>query len=113
MDAKLKEEKLRMLTDRIESQLRKAIATDPNPIYTNLSDCCYFCNTWTTTLRLTIVEDPSGLYDDGAPACEKCIERRNLRPLDNMKALEYEARTRAVVRIRKGTGTILSIERRC
>lgn len=103
METRTLEEKLKIMTDRIEAQLRKIIATEPNPIYTDLSDCCCFCNGWTTRLKLTIVEDPSGLYDDGAPACQKCIERRKLRPLNNAKALEYRARAEAILRIRKGT----------
>lgn len=107
METRIKVDKLKMLTDRIEAQLRKIIAQDPNPVYTDLSDCCCFCNRWTTCLHLTIVEDPSGLYDDGAPACQKCIERYNLKPLSNAKALEYAARTEAIMRIRRGTGEVL------
>jgi hypothetical protein len=95
-------ELINKLADRIEQELRDAIATEPYPFYTNLDDACDFCFKPKTRLELKIVIDPREIFDESR-ACDDCIKKEGLVISNSDKALDYEARTIAIMRIRQGT----------
>lgn len=110
----MQEERLERRADQIEKELRDAIAVEPYPFYTDLEVTCDFCYRKTTRVRVKLVKDPNGIFDD-CIACLSCIDTRNLTLSNSEKALDFEARTIAILRIRKSTQVELpdeSIERR-
>lgn len=102
-----REERVKRLADVEEYRLRKIVATDPNPIYTDMKDYCDVCLGSFNRLNIRIVDDFKNLDDDGIRACAECIKRYELKVLSNRKALEYEAMTEAIRRIIRGTQIII------
>jgi hypothetical protein len=96
-------EKIRRLADIEEHKLRKVIATDPHPVYTDMDDYCDVCCLRLNRIHIRIVEDVQNMDDNGIRACLDCIKKHDLKVLDNKKALEYEPMTEAKLRIKKGT----------
>lgn len=102
-DLEERAEKIKRLADIEEQRLRKIIATDPHPAYTAMDDYCDVCYQRLNRIHIRIVEDFKDLDDTGIKGCLNCIKNHNLKVLDNKKALEYEAMTEAIRRIKKGT----------
>lgn len=98
-----REVRIQRLADMEEHRLRKMIAADPNPIYTEMKDYCDVCLGSSNRLNIRIVQDFKNLDEDGIKACLDCIKSYNLNVLSNRKALEYEAMSEAIRRIIKGT----------
>ncbi|MBA4544409.1 MULTISPECIES: hypothetical protein [Thermoactinomyces] len=96
-------EKIRRQADIEEYKLRKVIATDPHPVYTDMDDFCDVCCLRMNRIYIRIVDDFKDMDDNGIRACLDCIEKYDLKVLSNQKAIEYEAMTEAKIRIKKGT----------
>jgi hypothetical protein len=96
-------ELIHKLADRIEQELRDAISTEPYPFYTNMEDACDFCYQFTIREEIRIVIDPRYGYFVEVKACWDCIHGNQLKISDTERALDYEARTIAIRRIRHST----------
>ncbi|MGA9173640.1 MAG: hypothetical protein WBZ33_06690 [Thermoactinomyces sp.] len=95
-------ELIHKLADQIEQELRDAITTEPYPFYTNMDDACDFCLKPKTRQELKIVIDPREIFDESR-ACMECVESEGLEISNSDLALDYEARTIAIMRIRSST----------
>lgn len=98
-----RQEKVRVLADKIEKEIRSIIEVEPNSHYTNMKVDCSFCYQTYSRLNIRVVVDPYGWFDDGRHACFDCIEKNNLKLSDSELAIDFEARTIAITRILRST----------
>lgn len=91
-----REMRVNLMVDSIERYYRKLMHLNPLPPST---DFCAYCFT-TKDRRVMHICEPAKSYIGEMPACRDCIEKLNLTISNSEEALDYDARTKAILRIR-------------
>lgn len=91
-----KEELIRQLALKIEDELRDTIMKGPHPSLTSLTAFCACCLEFRHRKDVRMVK----MEGDEFPICLDCMEKRKWKESDSIEALEYQARTIAIMRIK-------------
>ncbi|MBA4602160.1 hypothetical protein [Thermoactinomyces mirandus] len=90
------------LVDQIEQEILNAIREcGPQPYYTEMYLHCSICYKKKKRTELRITKDPEQIYDEFA-VCLHCIDKLNLTVSKSERALDFKARTYAIMRIISG-----------
>ncbi|MBA4548327.1 MULTISPECIES: hypothetical protein [Thermoactinomyces] len=97
-----RKKRVERLAEQIEAEILNAIREGgPQPYYTEMYLNCAICYQEKKRTELRIAEDPDQIFDEFA-VCFDCIARRNLMLSHSERALDFEARTLAILRIKNG-----------
>lgn len=90
------------LVDQIEQEILNAIREGgPQPYYTEMYLHCSICYKKKKRTELRITKDPEQIYDEFA-VCLHCIDKFDLTVSNSERALDFKARTHAIMRIING-----------
>ncbi|SEN51988.1 hypothetical protein [Lihuaxuella thermophila] len=90
------EEFIKQLSYKIEEELRDMIMKGPHPSLTTLVAFCQVCLNFRDRRDCALVDLPGG----ETLVCKMCREKRGLKESQSSEALEYQAMTLAILRIR-------------
>ncbi|SEN67477.1 hypothetical protein [Lihuaxuella thermophila] len=93
---------INQMANKIERELREAILIEPHPCYTKMELYCEVCLKTKSRLELRLVVPDEKRVVDDYMACHDCIKQQNIRVPDAERSLEFEVRTIAIIRIRRG-----------
>lgn len=91
-----KEELVQKLADEIEEELRDLIIKGPHPSLTSLTAFCSCCLDFKHRKQIRMVQ----VQGDELPFCLDCMKKKGRKESDSIEAMEYQARTIAIMRIR-------------
>ncbi|SEN66972.1 hypothetical protein [Lihuaxuella thermophila] len=91
-----KDELVQKLADEIEEELRDLIMKGPHPSLTSLIAFCSCCWDFKHRKEICLVQ----VEGDELPFCRDCMKKKGRKESDSMEAMEYQARTIAIMRIR-------------
>lgn len=100
-----RKKRVERLADQIEEEILNAIREGgPQPYYTEMYLNCALCYQEKKRTELRVTKDPEQIFDEFA-VCFECIAQRNLTISHSERALDFEARTFAILRIKNGVMT--------
>lgn len=89
-----REFQVNIMSDELERLYRK------NHLFPSVTDLCAFCLGVKDRRVLKMVKPGLG-YKGEHPACRECIEKHGLEISDSKEAIEYDAITNAIMKIRE------------